>query len=97
MKKEWKRVAQINGAAMIVKKLREEIAELDKELETCEKFNEPLRFQFDDLLSELADVQACIDQLVHRHRLRKPFRAMKHYKAQRQLWRFRHENDKSEL
>lgn len=94
MKKEWKRVARINGAAMIVKKLREEIAELDKELATCEQFNEPLQFRFDELLSELADVQACIDQLVHWHRLREPFRAMKHYKAQRQLWRFRHENDK---
>ena len=94
MKKEWKRVARINGAAMIVKKLREEIAELDKELETYEQLNEPLRFRFDELLSELADVQACIDQLVHWHRLRKPFRAMTHYKAQRQLWRFRHENDK---
>ena len=94
MKKEWKRIARINGAAMIVKKLREEIAELDKELETYEQLNEPLRFRFDELLSELADVQACIDQLVHWHRLRKPFRAMTHYKAQRQLWRFRHENDK---
>ena len=94
MKKEWKHIAQINGAAMIVKKLREEIAELDKELETYEQLNEPLRFRFDELLSELADVQACIDQLVHWHRLRKPFRAMTHYKAQRQLWRFRHENDK---
>ena len=94
MKSEWKRVAQINGEKTIVKKLREEIAELDKELETYEQLNEPLRFRFDELLSELADVQACIDQLVHWHHLRKPFRAMKHYKAQRQLWRFHHENDK---
>ena len=95
MKKEWKRVARINGAAMIVKKLREEIAELDKELEEYQAFQDPLKYRFDDLLSELADVQACIDQLLHWHRLRKPFRAMKHYKARRQLWRFRHENDKS--
>lgn len=93
MKKEWKRVARINGAAMIVKKLREEIAELDKELETYQTFQDPVRYRFDDLLSELADVQACVDQLLHWHRLRKPFRAMMHYKAQRQLWRF-HENDK---
>lgn len=93
MKKEWKRVAQINGATTIVKKLREEIAELDKELETCEQFNEPLQFRFDELLSELADVRACIDQFVHWHRLRKPFRAMKHYKAQRQLWRFHEDGE----
>ena len=93
MKSEWKHIAQINGAAMIVKKLREEIAELDKELETYEQLNEPLRFRFDNLLSELADVRACIDQLVHWHRLRKPFRAMMHYKAMRQLWRF-HEDGK---
>ena len=94
MKSEWKRVARINGAAMIVKKLREEIAELDKELETYQALQDPVRYRFDNLLSELADAQACIDQLVHWHRLRKPFRAMTHYKAQRQLWRFRHENDK---
>ena len=93
MKSEWKRVAQINGATTIVKKLREEIAELDKELETYEQLNDPLRFRFDELLSELADVRACIDQLVHWHHLRKPFQAMMHYKAQRQLWRF-HEDGK---
>lgn len=96
MKSEWKLIAKMNGSQTIVKKLREEIAELDKELEEYQNLQDPVRCRFDDLLSELADVQACIDQLVHWHRLRKPFRAMKHYKAQRQLWRF-HENDQSEL
>ena len=93
MKSEWKLIAKMNGSQTIVKKLREEIAELDKELETYEKLNEPLRFRFDGLLSELADVQACIFQLVYWHKMLKPFKAMLHYKAMRQLWRF-DENDK---
>ena len=94
MKSEWKRIARKNGITEIAKKLREEIAELDTVLEDCDKCDFPLQCHYDALLSEVADVQACIDQLVHWHRLRKPLRAMMHYKAQRQLWRF-HEDGQS--
>lgn len=95
MKKEWKKIAEANGITGIFDKLSEELDELKEEVEKCRRSNFPLRENFDPLVSELADVEACIQQLVFWGRLHKPMKAMMRYKAARQLWRWEDDGNPS--
>lgn len=94
MKKEWIQIAEVNGITTIWNKLSEELGELKAVVDECRAEDFPMEKHFDALVSEIADVKACVQQLVYWYALKKPVKAMKHYKAVRQAWRWdeNHEN-----
>jgi hypothetical protein len=91
MKQEWKEIANGNGITQIIAKSIEELDELKTELQACQSEDFLPGKRFDSLCSEIADVKACIQQIVFWLDIGKPVKAMMHYKAVRQHWRCDHE------